>query len=256
MPSLSFRPALVPALASAAGFALLLTLGFWQLSRHHETQDLMTLAQARLAAPPIALAEALADPEANAWRRVRARGTYRLDDTVLVLARRPNASGSLVVSPLVVEDIPRQDGAPVAILVDRGWISFRDEEKALAERGDRGPLDVIGSLVPARARGRGGDAPSQAAAPEKHRRWLKFDVPGLEAQIGRPVAPVVLKRGDVDDGDYPEGEWAVPRPRVNHLEYAWTWFLTAAILAGVFLSASLKRAPPPPPSAPPSPAAP
>ncbi len=249
MPSLTFRPALVPALASAAGFALLLTLGFWQLSRYHEKQDLMALARARLAEPPVALAEALADPDAYAWRRVRARGVYHLDDTVLLLSRRPDASGSLVVTPLAAEGLPRQDGAPISILVDRGWISFRDEEKALAERGERGPLDVMGSLVPVSEREMRREVPLQAAATEKRRRWLKLDVPGLQAQIGSSVAPVILKRGDVVDGDYPEGEWAVPRPRVNHLEYAWTWFLTAAILAGVFLSASLKRRPPPPTAA-------
>jgi len=248
MPSFTFRPALVPALAASAGFTLLLMLGFWQISRHHEKQALMALAQARLAEPPVSLAEALADPEAYAWRRVRARGVYHLDDTVLVLARRPDASGSLVVTPLAAEGLPRKNGAPVSVLVDRGWVSFRDEEKALAERGDRGPLEVIGSLVPVSTGALRREVTPPAAAAEKRERWFKLDVPGLEAQIGSPVAPVVLKRGDVADGDYPEGEWALPRPRVNHLEYAWTWFLMAAILAAVFVSAHLKRETPAPPS--------
>lgn len=242
MPSLVFRPKLVPTLATLAGLTLLILLGFWQLSRHREKQALMALAVARLAEPPVALADALADPERYAWRRVRARGVYRLDETVLVLSRRPDASGSLVVTPFVAEGLSTEGGAPVAILVDRGWISFRDEEKALAERGERGPVEVLGSLVPVKDEKKARPRP---ASGKNRRRWFKLDVPEIGAQTAGPFLPILLKRGDVEDGDYPEGEWAVPRPRVNHLEYAWTWFLIAGILACVYLSASVKRAAPP-----------
>jgi len=247
MAPLIFRPRLVPTLASLAGCAVLVLLGLWQLSRHREKQDLMALAEARLAQPPVDLADALADPRANAWRRVRARGVYRLDDTILILSRRPDATGSLVLTPLVAEGVAPVGGARAAILVDRGWISFRDEEKALAATGERGGVEVMGSLVPLEEDAPGGPGPPPAKAAERRRRWFKLDLPAIRAQMAGPLLPVLLKRGDVDDGDYPEGEWAVPRPRVNHLEYAWTWFLMAAILVGVYLSASVKRAPPPVP---------
>jgi cytochrome oxidase assembly protein ShyY1 len=55
---------------------------------------------------------------------------------------------------------------------------------------------------------------------------------------------VIIKRGEAEDGDIPEGSWALPASRVNHLEYAWTWFLIAATLVGVYLAATLKRIPP------------
>lgn len=237
----AFQPKLVPTLAALAGCAILVCLGFWQLSRHEEKQALLALAQARLALPPISLAQAQARPDAHLFQRVRARGVYLFDETVLVLNRRNFAEGSIVLTPLLAEGLEAPDGRAAAILVDRGWISAGDEETILAQQGRSDPVVIIGSLLllPEREIDTGRVSPP----PGKRRRWLSLNLPAIRAQAPLPVVKAIIKRGEAEDGDIPEGSWALPVRRVNHLEYAWTWFLIAATLVGVYLAATLKRIP-------------
>ena len=237
----AFQPKLVPTLAALAGCAILICLGFWQLSRHEEKQALLALAQTRVALPPVSLEGALARPDAHLFQRVRARGVYLFDETVLVLSRRNFSEGSIVLTPLLAEGLAAQEGHAAAILVDRGWVSAGNEEAILAQHGRSDPVDVIGSLLllPERKDDTGSVSPPTG----KRRRWLSLNLPAIRAQAPLPVVKAIIKRGDAEDGDIPEGSWALPTSRVNHLEYAWTWFLIAATLVGVYLSATLKRVP-------------
>ena len=129
MPRLKFRPGLVPTIAVLIGLAILLKLGFWQVSRYQEKQRLIAEATRRHAQPPVTLAEALATPEPHEWRRVIARGVYVPRETVLLLARRDGRTGSRVLTPLRVEGLlesgeecaqHRAYAAPVGVLDDVG----------------------------------------------------------------------------------------------------------------------------------------
>jgi surfeit locus 1 family protein len=233
-----FRPAAGPVLWFLIALAILLGLGFWQIGRHREKQALMAEARARLALPPADLLEATAQPGAFAWRRVRAEGIYAPEETVLLLDRRREGKGSLVITPLRVEGLQAPDGRAAAILVVRGWIPSNAEE-AFLERDARrgGPAEVLGSLLPLE------DAPAGPPPSRPRRRLLAFNFPTLRAQVSMPLVPALLKRGDREDGDVPRGEWALPRARVDHKAYAWTWFLLAVTLAVVFTAASLRRRP-------------
>jgi surfeit locus 1 family protein len=233
----AFRPAAGPVLWFLIALAILLGLGFWQIGRHREKQALMAEARARLALPPVDLLEAVAEPEAFAWRRVHAEGIYAPQETVLLLDRRREGKGSLVITPLRVEGLHASDGGAAAILVVRGWIPSNAEETFLERDARRGPAEVLGSLLPLED-ARAGPPPSRT-----RRRLLAFNFSALRAQVSMPLVPALLKRGDREDGDVPRGEWALPRARVDHKAYAWTWFLLAVTLVVVFTAASLRRRP-------------
>jgi surfeit locus 1 family protein len=235
MPRCRFHPPLAQTFWAIAGFLVLVNLGFWQIRRLHGKQALIAEAKARLALPPVPLSQALARPDAYAWRRVRATGTYALGETVLILDRRDQGSGSRVVTPLLAEGLRAPDGRPAAILVDRGWISFRDEPKYPDQDARRGRVEVVGSLLPL------DDEPVPPGRHEKHRRLFILRLAALRAQVPFPLVAAVIQRGDVRDGDLPRGAWAIPIMRVDHRQYAITWFLLAATLAGVFVAANLKR---------------
>lgn len=244
---LRFRPRLVPALLTLLGLAILLNLGFWQLRRLHEKERMIALAKERLRLPPATLAEAMTRPEAFAWRRVRAAGVYAPEETMFVFERRPpraGARGSLeepggagyrVLTPLRAEGLPSVEGGPAAILVDRGWIPEREQAGFQSKDPRRGRIEVVASLVPLP------DEPAPARSSSKHRLFVTFRLSSLRAQVPFPLVPALLMRGDARDGDLPRGEWAVPRMTVDHLQYAWTWFSLAAVMAVIFVIGSRKR---------------
>jgi surfeit locus 1 family protein len=227
---------MVPTLAVLTGVLILMQLGFWQVRRYNEKEALLALAEARIAMPPVSLAEAMAKPEAHAWRRVVAKGVYIPDETVLLLDRHTGETGSRVLTPLQADGLPPLAGQPQAILVDRGWVAYDVEERFLEEEHLKNkPVELTGSLVLLK------DEPAREGPVEKHRHQLAFNFSNLRAQIPHPLVPALLKRGDLDDDDTPEGAWAVPRMHVNHREYAWTWFLLAATLLVMYVGANLKR---------------
>jgi surfeit locus 1 family protein len=234
MPGLSFRPALKPTVFTLLGLAILLNLGFWQVRRLHEKERSIALARARLALPPVPLDRALADPARHAWRRVQAEGTYAAAETVLLPERR-GERGARVLTPLVVSGLRAADGRQAAILVDRGWLPDREADRYLREEPRAGRVQVVGSLVPLE------DEPPFPGSAPRRRRLISFRLGVLRAQISVPLVSALLQRGDARDGDLPKGEWAIPRMRVDHLQYALTWFALAATLAVVFVAAHLKR---------------
>jgi len=244
---LRFRPRLVPAVLVLAGFAVLLSLGFWQLRRMHEKERVIALVKARLSLAPVPLAQAMTRLGDFAWRRVRAQGVYAREETVFVFERRPpppEAGGNLlapvgdgyrVVTPLRAKGLRVAGGKPAAILVDRGWIPERAQAEFLSKDPRRGRVEVVASLVPLE------EEPVPLRSTAKHRLFSVLKLSSLRAQVPFPLVPALLRRGDAPDGDLPRGEWAVPRMRVDHRQYAWTWFGLAAVLAVTFLVGSTKR---------------
>lgn len=244
---LRFRPRLVPALFVIAGLVILMNLGFWQLRRLHEKERLIALATARLALAPVSLTEAMALPDAFAWRRARAEGVYVPEETVFIFERRPPAAGPRgrlvdaggdgyhVITPLRAEGLRAADGRPAAIIVDRGWIPDGDQAGFLAKDPRRGPVEVVASLVPLE------DDPAATRPGKKHRLFVALKLSAFRAQMPFPLVPALLRRGPAQDGDIPLGEWAMPVLRVDHLQYAWTWFSLAAVLVVTFVVGSTKR---------------
>lgn len=95
-------------------------LGQWQFHRLEDRRDANTVVEIneQATATPVdeVLSPGLAVEDGDEWRKVSARGTYAVQDTVIVRYRtREGASGVNVVVPLVTAEGP-------ALLVDRGWM--------------------------------------------------------------------------------------------------------------------------------------
>lgn len=93
--------------------AVMVGLGFWQLSRYHQRASANARIDAAARSAPRPLGEV---PDNAAWARVTATGRY--DRAHEILARDRTVDGSVgfeVLTPLVLGD-----GS--AVLVDRGWL--------------------------------------------------------------------------------------------------------------------------------------
>ncbi len=120
-------------------------LGFWQLRRLEERRTINATIEARSAADPIELEEAIttygADPEALAYRRVLVEGDYAQLEEVLVVATPLNGRpGHDVLTPL------RTDSVNIA--VDRGWVPIDTEGPPVVEAAPTpGSVEVVGMLL-------------------------------------------------------------------------------------------------------------
>jgi surfeit locus 1 family protein len=228
------RQLLWPAVATLVAFAALVALGTWQMQRLAWKEGLVAAVAARAhEAPRDASAADLAalSPEADEYRPVRVRGTFRHGDEIQVytLLSEPRGSfsgpGYWVLTPLEL-------AGGGTVIVNRGFVpSERKDPATRAEGQVAGEVSVTG-LVRAPDLGNlftpADDAVSGA--------WFTRDPQKIAAAKGLgDIAPVLI---DADatpvPGGLPQGgETKLVFPN-RHLEYALTWYGLAATLLAVF----------------------
>ncbi len=232
------RRLLWPAVATAAGLAILVSLGVWQVQRLHWKEGLIARVEAGLAAQPVPA------PGPDAWpgldlsdlqyQPLAVTGHYLNDEEIFVNETLTEPHGALggygffVMTPFVTDD-------GWVVYVNRGFVPR--EHKDLATRPGSeiaGETTVVG---PARQpRRRAWFMPGDDVAGNE---WFSRDPALFAAAQGRSpasVAPYYIDaRFDpsLPDGLPQGGETIVSFPN-NHLQYAITWFGLAAGLAGVF----------------------
>lgn len=122
---------LIGTLTIVAMAVVMVNLGFWQLRRLHQRVERNRTIEARIHAPAQPLAQALARyhvgtdlnaPGSLAYRHVSVSGRYDAADEVLLRSRSQGGQpGFHVLTPLMLAD-------GRALLVDRGWVPFTDNE--------------------------------------------------------------------------------------------------------------------------------
>ncbi|MFM8377494.1 MAG: SURF1 family protein [Phenylobacterium sp.] len=220
-------------LATAAGLAILVSLGLWQVQRLAWKEALLAriarldTAAAVEAAPTLLGARAPADLD-----MVR----VRLDCPGIATAPfvelyglKDGQAGRRLISAC-----PLPDGRYGSLLVDRGFIPDGVEDRPAVGAGpaQAGEASLTGVLrVPDRA-----SFFTPPADPAK-RLWFARDIPAMAATLGaaRPAPVMLMAETATNPGFAALAPSPVPAEISNrHLEYALTWFGLAAALAGVY----------------------
>ena len=212
------RTLLVPATVSAIMFAILISLGVWQLHRREWKAAILADIDRAEAAPPAPLG-----PNPLPFTKVSVSGTLRTDVFALYgIDIHFDKQGARLIQVL---ERPGQD----ALLVDRGWVpegmtQFPPHPQPFA--GYIRLPDTPGPFTP------GDDIPA--------RHFYTLDPAKIGAALGLPhVAPYTLVELGTGDG-IPQAASALPRPPNDHLNYALTWFGLALSLVVVFLVSARK----------------
>ncbi len=229
-----FAPGPLPTVLTLVGFALLVSLGIWQLQRLAWKRGLIARVEAGLAAPARALTALPEDPAALDWHRVRVHGRLRAARNFAYrVERRDGEAGARLLTPFELAD-----GS--LILVDRGFLP----EDRLPPR-EPAPLKrevvatITGVLRDHRSDRSGPFTPDND--PGARRFWW-LDPVALRHFVGREVVPVVVVAQQAEPADVLARVAPVEVDLPNrHLGYAVTWFGLAAGLLAVYVAYGFSR---------------
>ncbi len=234
-PARPAKPALVWLLLFLAGavFVGLLALGVWQVQRLQWKLALIERVDKRVHAAPVAApgqAEwAAVNRESNEYTRVQVSGQFDHSRETLVRASTALGGGFWVMTPL-------QTVGGFWVLVNRGFVSAAYSSPG-SRVGSTGLQNVSGLLRLSEPGGSFLQHNDVAAG-----RWYSRDVQAITASValdgrpgvgpGAPVAPYFIDAAASQDlKEWPRGGLTVLSFYNNHLIYALTWFVLAAMVA-------------------------
>lgn len=232
MSNLRFQFSLWPTLAAAAGIALTLALGNWQLGRGNDKAALAERIKSASRDALIAMPAAAIRAEDIAWRRVEAHGRWEPKYAVLIDNRVLHGIvGYHVVMPL------RLGGSERYVLVNRGWVAATASRSALPRiKTPSQMVTVVGlAMVPGK---RYFELSSRVA---EGNVWQNLTLERYRAAIPIAIQPVVIQQEN-DPGDGLRREWTTPDPGTNtHYGYAFQWFALAAAILIFYLVTHVKK---------------
>jgi len=214
-------------------FAILISLGVWQVNRLHWKLGLIAHVHRSMHAAPLSPDEALAMGPAAQYRRVALDGHF--DD-----AKEAYVFGTDGGAPVyhVIVSFTVDDGR--VFLVDRGVVPKEKLDPATRLAGQiTGETHVVGVWRTPDPPGVFTPAPDIA-----HRIWFAHDLKGIAKAdgIAKLAAAVVIEADATPNpGGWPRGGQTVVTFRNEHLQYAITWFGLAAVLFGVYIAYHVSR---------------
>lgn len=232
--ALEFRTGFWPAAAAAAGIAVTLALGFWQLGRGEEKAALGSRLERLAREPAIRVAADELPARDVELRRVEARGTFEPQHMVLLDNRlRQGVAGYHVLMPL------RLAGGERHVLVNRGWVAGSPDRSRLPEvRTPPGLVEVRGiAIVP------GPRFLELSSRVAEGRVWQNLTIERYREAVPLMIQPFVIRQdaeGAPDDGLV--REWQPPDLGVDkHYGYAFQWFALSAAILIFFLVTHVRR---------------
>ena len=118
------RIKILPLIVFVCMLAILIRLGFWQLSRAEEKRELLANQTAMMRKELQPIAELLAENNDLRYRRVIAEGHYDVQHQVLLDNQIHNGKvGYFVLTPFILADEDK------TILVNRGWLLMNKDRK-------------------------------------------------------------------------------------------------------------------------------
>jgi len=232
---LEFSPGLWASVVTVLLFALLVSLGFWQLDRAEQKRALLSSYRA---APGGTVIELEPDVRSYAdfdYQLASATGRYDPARQFLLDNRTHRGqAGYHVLTPFLL----RESG--VAVLVNRGWVALGGSRNELPDpMADSQWRTISGRIkVPASDTFTLGEEQPRTGWPYRIQR---LDTETLARELGYPLLPVVL----LLDPDQEQGfvrDWTPLHfgPERN-VGYAVQWFGLAAALLVIYLVVNTRR---------------
>jgi surfeit locus 1 family protein len=231
------RRAAVVLVAALLSAALTARLGWWQLDRAAQKNQLQAAMDSRRALPPLPATELAADAASAAAQHHRAivlQGQWAVEQTIYLENRQmKGVPGFFAVTPLRLDD-------GTAVLVQRGWLprDQADRTRIVAAPPPTGRVQVQGFIAP--APGRLYEFDTAASGPIRQ----NLDLDAFARETGLRLRPLSVQQHD-DASQPPDAllrQWPAPASGVHkHYGYAFQWFALSALILGLYVWFQLLR---------------
>lgn len=210
------RRMIFPLIFGIGGIAILLWLGFWQLSRLEWKEQALAEIDAKMTAPAIELP---LNPNKDEHNRVsvEAKVLIGFAEAHVLTSQKFQGPGYLVVTPALTKPDNRK------IIVDMGFIPEAQKNSLRAPV----ELTVTGNLLWPN------EVDSFTPEPNLERNiWFARDLPRLATHFDTEEVLIVAR--EISDGKFATQPVAIGHDIPNdHLEYAITWFSLAIVWFGM-----------------------
>ncbi len=234
-----FTPGLWPTLVTLLLLPVLLGLGFWQLDRAEQKQELLETYDEHGSDAPIQLRARLKSTTGLRYRKATVTGRYDGAHQFLLDNRvYQGRAGYQVLTPL------RIDGTDYAVLVNRGWTpqgKTRQDLPALPAPDKTELINVRGILyLPPEKVFALGEGEDRAYGWPKVLQKIEFTL--HQQQLGYELLPVTVWL-DPEQAHGFVREW---KPLVfgpeRHIGYAFQWFSLAFALGVIYILVNTRKA--------------
>ena len=223
-------------LAFASILSLLLYLGFWQLNRADEKQELIKMRLDREQGPVLRLDKNFLDSDGLRYRKVEVSGVYDsqhqfLLDNQIVAGR----VGVYVMTPL------RIAGSSSAVLVNRGWVPISGRRRVETDIGiDELHVKLVGRVKNFPSVGYQLDG-AEIPSPGWPSMVQVVGAEQLSKTLGYELLPYqLLLSADAEQGFDRRWPESYPMSPEKHIGYAVQWFALAFTLVVLFMWRSKK----------------
>lgn len=226
-----FRPRLWTGVAAAAGMALTLALGQWQIGRAQYKEELQKRYDTLRLQPAISVGTQPVAAGDVLLRRVEVRGEFAPQYTVYVDNRiYQHQPGYHVATPL------RIAGSQRYVLVNRGWIAAARDRTVPAIHTPAGEQIVQGTAVAFSER-----YLELSTRVAEGNIWQNLVQERYRQATGLDVQPFVIQQ-ESPAADGLQREWQRPDlGRNTHLAYAFQWYALSLAILIYFLVTHVKR---------------
>jgi surfeit locus 1 family protein len=227
---------LVLTLLFLAVLALLIRLGFWQLSRAEQKEQLLALQALSMSQAEVDLSTLLGEVKDLRYRKTTIVGRYDQDHQYLIDNQIINGRvGYFVLTPFLLKGTGR------SVLVNRGWVPLNKDRRVLPNLN----IDEVENTLSGRINHFPVVGIKLEGAEIPTKNWPSVvqvvDINILSAKLGESLLPFQVELDAMmKDGYARNWKRNISMPPEKHIGYAVQWFGLAFTLTILFIGLSLK----------------
>ena len=230
---------LIPTIIFVVSFCCFIILGFWQIDRADQKNNLNTNYTDRQKEVPIVLNKfnALDEKTSLLWRKVELDGTFLNNQNIILDNQIFNQNaGFNIITPLKIED------SELIVLVNRGWYpNLKNRETIPNINNISGNQNLKGHIADFPVSGIKLGNNNIETLNSQIFRFQRLEVSELNYFLSANVLPYMIYLDPIIDKEF-YGNFKLPAPdSEKNYGYAFQWFAFAVTLLIIFIRLSMTR---------------